>query len=111
MKVAKKVYLILFITYFCVCSAVDAETVWIDVRSKLEHKVDHIEGDIRISYSEIVDEMLQLHPNRETEIALYCRSGGRAGKAMKALNAAGYQNVRNVGGIKNARQERNLSTK
>lgn len=87
---------------------VQAEAVWVDVRSSAEHKLDHIKGDLRISHSKIVAEVSKLFPNKETEIRLYCRSGRRAGKAMAALNKAGYENVSNAGGIEDARKERGL---
>lgn len=86
-----------------------AETVWIDVRSALEHKVDNIEGDTRITHTDIVPEVQTLYPDRATPIKLYCRSGGRAGKAEEALRAAGYTDVENVGGIGDARQRRGLA--
>lgn len=85
-----------------------ADTVWIDVRSWLEHAADHIEGDIRISHDEIVKEVVRLFPDKSTEIRLYCRSGGRAGAAESALREAGYENVSNAGGIEDARKERGL---
>ena len=85
-----------------------AETVWIDVRSVVEHKISNIEGDIRISHSEIVSEVSRLFPDKDTEIRLYCRSGNRAGKAMSALMEAGYTNISNAGGIDDARKARGL---
>lgn len=92
----------------CFSSALYAEVVWIDVRSAFEHKIDNIEGDIRISHDEIVLEVGAKFPNKDTEIRLYCLSGGRAGKAMAALEQAGYRDVENVGSIGEARQERGL---
>ncbi len=49
-----------------------------------------------------------LHPSRDADIHLYCRSGGRAGKAKRALEAAGYTSVENAGGIADARKQRGL---
>lgn len=37
--------------------------------------------------------------NKSAPIAVYCRAGGRAGRAMKALQEAGYTNVENLGGV------------
>lgn len=82
--------------------------VWIDVRSSVEHMVDSIEGDPLISHSDIVDEVTVLYPDRDTEIKLYCLSGGRAGQAKTALEHVGYTNVSNVGGIEDARKLRKL---
>lgn len=83
-----------------------ADPVWIDVRSVLEHKIDNIEGDIRISHTDIVEEVSRIYPNKNTDIRLYCLSGGRAGKALSSLKHAGYINVQNVGGIDDARKIR-----
>lgn len=85
-----------------------AEATWIDVRSKVEHTLDNIEGDVRISHDEIVTSVKGMFPDKSTEIRLYCRSGGRAGKAMSALKTAGYKNVSNAGSIEDARKERGL---
>ena len=85
-----------------------AETIWIDVRSELEHKVDSIEGDLRISHSDIVPEVQKLFPDKNTEIKLYCRSGGRAGEAANALKNAGYSDVESIGGIEDARKYRGI---
>jgi phage shock protein E len=92
----------------CFSSGLYAEEVWIDVRSAFEHKIDSIEGDTRIAHDEIVQEVSAQFPDKDTEIRLYCRSGGRAGKAMAALEAAGYKDVKNLGSIDKARAERGL---
>lgn len=86
-----------------------AEPVWIDVRTSMEHSIDSIEGDMRISHGEIVPEVTRLFPDKNTELHLYCRSGGRAGKAAAALKEAGYTNVSNAGGIDDARKARGLA--
>lgn len=85
-----------------------ADGVWIDVRSAAEHKMDNISGDVRIGHTEIVNGVSKLYPNKDTKINLYCRSGNRAGKALSALKAAGYNNVFNEGGIADARIKRGL---
>jgi phage shock protein E len=37
--------------------------------------------------------------NKDKEIILYCRSGGRAGSAKQMLESAGYKKVTNAGGL------------
>jgi|TARA_R110001599_G_scaffold93853_1_gene244495 phage shock protein E len=86
-----------------------AEPAWIDVRSEIEHRIDNIEGDPRIAHTEVVQELSKLFPDKDTEIHLYCRSGGRAEKAKAALLNAGYNNVSNAGGINDARKARGLN--
>lgn len=39
-----------------------------------------------------------LVPNKDTPIVVYCRSGGRANTARKALEGLGYTQVINAGG-------------
>ena len=85
-----------------------AEEIWIDVRSSAEHFIDNIEGDVRFSHTEIVPNVTQLFPDKDSEIRLYCRSGARASKAMLALKNAGYTNVTNAGGISDARKARGI---
>ncbi|MEH6517966.1 MAG: rhodanese-like domain-containing protein [Halioglobus sp.] len=104
--------ILLFLLVMCFGSLsnanTDADAVWIDVRSMVEHSIDNIEGDIRMSDGDVVQEVGEIYPDKNTEIRLYCRSGGRAEKAMSALRKAGYTNVSNVGGINDARNERGL---
>jgi phage shock protein E len=85
-----------------------ADPTWINVRSEFEHRLDSIDGDVRISHTEIVQEVSKRFPDKSTEIKLYCLSGGRAGKAMSALEQAGYNNISNAGGISDAREQRGL---
>lgn len=93
----------------CFSPLSNADIAWIDVRSEAEHRIDSIAGDIRISHDEIVENVSDIFPDKNTEINLYCRSGGRAGKAMSALKDAGYTNVSNAGSIDDARKQRGLS--
>lgn len=86
-----------------------ADTQWIDVRSVPEHLLDSIEGDLRVSHTDIVEVVAERFPDKDTEIALYCRSGNRAGVAMEALQKAGYTQVTNAGGIEDARRARGIS--
>jgi len=85
------------------------QAVWIDVRTPVEHALDSIEGDMRISQGDIVPEVTKLYPDKNTEIHLYCGSGKRAGQAAEALEQAGYTNVSNAGGIDDARKARGLA--
>ena len=87
----------------------EGDAVWIDVRTGLEHAVANIQGDTRIAHGDIVEEVTALYPDRDTDIYLYCQSGGRAGQAADALAQAGYGNVKNVGGIDDARKARDLT--
>ena len=105
-KIFAQIPLLLIATFFSTLSL--ADPTWIDVRSAFEHRLDSIDGDVRISHTEIVQEVSKRFPDKSTEIKLYCLSGGRAGKAMSALVQAGYNNISNAGGISDARKQRGL---
>ncbi|MCR9166139.1 MAG: rhodanese-like domain-containing protein [Nannocystaceae bacterium] len=87
---------------------VDEEgAVLLDVRTPQEHAEGHIEGSVNISHEKIVADDAEALAELEAltggdkgkAIVVYCRSGGRAGKAKAALEAAGYTRVTNVGGM------------
>jgi len=86
-----------------------AETVWIDVRTLVENQRDNIEGDLRISHSNIVREVRKLYPDKNTEFHFYDKTGGRSDIAISALEREGYKNLHNAGSIEEARQERGLT--
>ncbi len=86
----------------------ESKVVWIDVRSTAENMMSSIEGDINIPYDEIVPEVTKLYPDKNTEIRVYCKSGGRAQKAMDALHDAGYSHVKNMGGIEDVKKIREI---
>ena len=71
--------------------------VWIDVRSDEEYQEQHLEGAINIAHTQILEGVANL--DKDTEILLYCGSGRRAGIALEALEAQGFTNVTNRGGL------------
>ncbi|MGC8120185.1 rhodanese-like domain-containing protein [Marinobacter sp. VGCF2001] len=85
-----------------------AKSVWIDVRTEAEHRLNHIDGDPLIPHNVIVERVTERLPDKNAEINLYCRSGNRAGKAKSALESAGYTNVNNMGSVAEAREARDL---
>lgn len=76
----------------------------IDVRSAAEYNSGHAKNAINIPVDQLA---IQLNKDfkleKDTEIILYCASGGRAGVAKTILERAGYQKVTNVGGLSNMR--------
>lgn len=85
----------------------DEGAVLLDVRTAREHAEGNLEGSVNISHEKIVEQDAEALSTLEaltagdknTAIVVYCRSGGRAGKAKAALEAAGYTRVTNVGGM------------
>lgn len=87
-----------------------AADLWIDVRSTSEHLFDSIDGDTHIPLADIAERIGEVAPDKNTPISLYCAVGGRAGKARSILKDMGYTQVKNAGGIDDARRQRGLPT-
>jgi len=48
----------------------------------------------------VMEKVLKLvNGDKEKEVAIYCRSGGRAGKVEEMMHEWGFQHVRNLGGV------------
>lgn len=80
------------------------EAVWIDVRSEEEYARGHLEQAPRIAHDEIGTGIAALALDKDTPIYLYCAAGGRAGMAKSRLEALGYTDVTNAGGLDDARR-------
>ncbi len=61
------------------------DAIIIDVRSEGEWNQGHLSRAQRVNWDEISNEIAKIAPDKNEKIILYCRSGNRAGKAMKAL--------------------------
>lgn len=75
----------------------------IDVRTKEEFDEEAVPGAVNIDISDMVEGRLP-EVSKDTEIGLYCRSGGRAGRAKTLLIKNGFTNVTNLGGIEDAKE-------
>ncbi len=76
----------------------------IDVRTQEEFDQGHLDNALLIPYNEIGEKIHSTSAASSTHIILYCRSGGRAGKAMKTLQDLGYSNIINAGGYESLRK-------
>ena len=81
------------------------ETVWLDVRSAEEFAAGHLPGAINIPHTEIVQGVAALKLDKNSNIALYCVSGRRAGIAIEALQQQGYVQLTNHGGYDSLKQK------
>ena len=68
----------------------------IDVRTAEEYRKGHIAGSVNIPLAQI--RYFQI-PNKSAPISVCCKGGGRAAQAKEILEARGYTNVTNIGGI------------
>lgn len=72
----------------------------LDVRSRLEYSKGHIEDAINVPLDELDANIIDLIPNKERKILVYCQSGSRSKAASEKLVSYGYTNIYNmVGGI------------
>lgn len=70
----------------------------IDVRTLPEWNSGHLEQATHIPHTEIGSRIGEVTTNKDAKILLYCKVGGRAGRAKTTLEELGYTNVENGGG-------------
>lgn len=85
-----------------------AKPLLIDVRTESEWRDGHLEGAILIPYDRIGETIVNAAPDRKTKINLYCRSGRRSGIALDVLKRLGYEDVNNLGSVKDASEKLNV---
>ncbi len=71
----------------------------LDVRTEQEYAAGHIPGAILIPNETIGAEEIELLPDKDQLILVYCRSGNRSKQASAKLVDLGYANVVEFGGI------------
>jgi rhodanese-related sulfurtransferase len=79
-----------------------AGTVVIDVRTPAEFAEGHLEGALNIDVqgAEFAAQIAELPTTGE--FIVYCRSGNRAASAVALMEAAGFENLTNAGGLSDA---------
>ena len=75
------------------------EHIILDTREQDEFDSGHIPGAILIPYTEIENKAIELLPDKDKLILVYCRSGRRSKIATESLAKLGYTNVKEFGGI------------
>ncbi len=70
----------------------------LDVREPHEYEICRIPNSILIPLGQIPARMHEL--NKDSEIVVHCKMGGRSAKAVEQMRKAGFRSVKNmVGGI------------
>jgi len=82
---------------------ISENSVLIDVRTVEEFSNGSVEGAVNIPLSTIESQIGTL--NKADPIVVFCRSGGRSGKAKKILDSNGFTNVANGGGWKSVKKK------
>ena len=75
------------------------EHIILDTREQDEFDEGHIPGAILIPYTQIENKAIELMPDKDKLILVYCRSGRRSKIAAESLAKLGYTNVKEFGGI------------
>lgn len=72
--------------------------VLLDVRQPDEYEKGHVPGARSVPLQKLRDFSLEV-TDRETPLFVYCLSGGRSARAVRALWGVGYTDVTDLGGI------------
>ena len=72
----------------------------IDVRTGQEYETGHVEGALNIEWQDISQIIEDI--KKDKKLYLYCRSGNRSQRATDILIDLGYEDVTNLGGVKDA---------
>ena len=72
--------------------------VLLDVRTPQEYREGHIPGSQNVPLQQLA-KVEEVPDNIDTILYVYCRSGARSRQAVSLLQAMGYTNVHNIGGI------------
>ena len=71
----------------------------VDVRREDEYTQEHIPGAVLVPLGTIGDQPPEALPEKDAVLLVYCRSGVRSRQAAQKLEALGYQNIYDFGGI------------
>src|SRR5690606_8263370 len=80
------------------------DTILIDVRTAPEQAQGALPGALRIETADLAQRIAQVAPDKDTPIALYCRSGRRSSAAQDLLLDMGYTQVINAGAYEQLRE-------
>jgi len=76
--------------------------ILLDVRSEEEYKAMHIPGATLLPLPEIGNKAVNVLPDKNAVILVYCRSGARSRNASNQLVSMGYSQIYDIeGGISN----------
>ncbi len=73
--------------------------ILIDVRGVSEFAQGHIEKAINIPMDIVANEIEKVVPNKDQKIFVNCLSGGRSKASCSLIEAKGYTNVYDIGGV------------
>jgi phage shock protein E len=90
------------LSFFAGATQGDNNYVIIDVRTTEEWNSGHLASAQHLELQSVTANIEQLVPDKNQQVYLYCRSGNRSGQAKTLVEAMGYTNVINAGGVADA---------
>lgn len=75
------------------------KAVAVDVREPDEYAVGHIPGAKLLPLGEVNSRAAEVLPEKGATWLVYCRTGRRSAEAVQKLDALGYSNLYDLGGI------------
>ena len=76
----------------------DHELILLDVRTQAEYDSGHISNAINISHEQILEDPELLTEFKDSQMAVFCRSGVRAGKVIQLLESIGFEDIIDIDG-------------
>jgi rhodanese-related sulfurtransferase len=74
----------------------------IDIREQREYLLGHIEGAIYLHRNAFENKVLEMAPELDTPIVIYCATGAACATAAETLRRVGYQKIFSLkGGLQN----------
>jgi len=75
----------------------EPEVIILDVRTPEEFAAGHIENAINVDFNNPAEFQATLATlDKQTEYAIYCRSGNRSGQAMEIMREQGFSSITNL---------------
>ena len=71
----------------------------VDVREPDEFAVGHIPGAKLLPLGDVLTRAEEVMPDKNARWLIYCRTGRRSADAVQKLDALGYTNIYDLGGI------------
>jgi rhodanese-related sulfurtransferase len=75
------------------------DVIVLDVRSPMEFSMGHVENAVLLPVGAIGNKVENIIEDKQQTILVYCASGSRSHMAAQILNAMGYENIYDFGGI------------
>ena len=72
--------------------------VLLDVRTQSEYNDGHIQDAINIPHDQLLKEPQLVSAYKDSQMAVFCRSGVRAGKVIEMLEGLGFKEIIDIDG-------------